>query len=71
MAQFFSAMISLFVMIFSIGLLTLVLIRTITAYRKKVKIKKYDLNLYNILTDAKGLPSCLISKKDNNDIVYL
>lgn len=59
--------------IFSFGLL-FGAYSMMSAFRKmfvRTRLKKYDLNDYDIVCTAKGFPSLLINKKNRNIIVYL
>jgi membrane protein implicated in regulation of membrane protease activity len=58
-----------FVMIISI--LTYVLYRTIRKTLLKRKMKRYDLNKYDIIFSSGSLPVCLISRENKNEIIFL
>lgn len=53
------------------------LIATVSVWRmfkkflKKGKLKKLDLNKYDIVCDKNGFPSILIGIENKNDIVYI
>lgn len=47
------------------------LMKRISRYYRRKKIKQYDLNNYELVFNSKGEINMMISVKNKNDIIYL
>jgi hypothetical protein len=60
-------------LIFSIAsvYMTYILLRTIKRARIRTKLKKHDLNDFDIIFGKNGFPFMLVSLKNKNNLIYL
>lgn len=73
MAPGYLAFMTTVMIIFSVGLIggSMYLFKTVKRSFVKHRLKKIDLNKYEIIVDNKGFPTLLVGVKDRNDLVYL